>query len=173
MIDAYLSPLLGRYLGRLASAAAEWELPEPLVMRSSGGVAPAAEATRTGAWSVLSGPAGGAVGAGLLATLSGDGNAVGLDMGGTSCDVCVVEDGRVRRTDSRQIGGRVIQLPMIDVHTVGAGGALRAGPRSAGADPGPACYGRGGTEPTVTDANLVLGYLDAASSLAGGVELDA
>ena len=131
---------------------------------------------------MLSGPAGGAVGAGLLATLSADGNAVGLDMGGTSCDVCVVEDGRVRRTDSRQIGGRVIQLPMVDVHTVGAGGgsigwldpggALRAGPQSAGANPGPACYGRGGTEPTVTDANLLLGYLDAASTLAGGVELD-
>ncbi len=151
-------------------------------MRSSGGVAPADEAARAGAWSVLSGPAGGAVGAGLLATLSADGNAVGLDMGGTSCDVCVVEDGRVRRTDSRQIGGRVIQLPMVDVHTVGAGGgsigwldaggALRAGPKSAGADPGPACYARGGTEPTVTDANLLLGYLDAGSTLAGGVELD-
>ncbi len=117
-----------------------------------------------------------------MATLSGDGNAVGLDMGGTSCDVCVVEDGRVRRTDSREIGGRVIQLPMVDVHTVGAGGgsigwrdaggALRAGPHSAGADPGPACYGRGGTEPTVTDANLLLGYLDASSTLAGGVSLD-
>jgi N-methylhydantoinase A len=182
VIDAYLSPLLGRYLGRLASAGAERGLPEPLVMRSSGGVTPAAEAARAGAWSVLSGPAGGAVGAGLLATLSGDGNAVGLDMGGTSCDVCVVEDGRVRRTDSRQIGGRVIQLPMVDVHTVGAGGgsigwldaggALRAGPHSAGADPGPACYGRGGTEPTVTDANLLLGYLDASSTLAGGVELE-
>ncbi|MEK6328332.1 MAG: hydantoinase/oxoprolinase family protein, partial [Actinomycetota bacterium] len=182
VIDAYLTPLLGRYLGRLATAAAERGLPEPLVMRSSGGVAPAAEAARAGAWSVLSGPAGGAVGAGLLATLSADGNAVGLDMGGTSCDVCVVEDGRVRRTDSRQIGGRVIQLPMVDVHTVGAGGgsigwldaggALRAGPKSAGADPGPACYARGGTEPTVTDANLLLGYLDAGSTLAGGVELD-
>jgi N-methylhydantoinase A len=182
VIDAYLSPLLGRYLGRLASAGAEHGLPEPLVMSSSGGVAPASEAARAGAWSVLSGPAGGAVGAGLLATLSGDGNAVGLDMGGTSCDVCVVEDGRVRRTDSRRIGGRVIQLPMVDVHTVGAGGgsigwldaggALRAGPQSAGADPGPACYGHGGTDPTVTDANLLLGYLDAASTLAGGVELD-
>jgi N-methylhydantoinase A len=153
------------------------------VMRSSGGVAPAPEAARAGAWSVLSGPAGGAVGAGLLAKLSADGNAVGLDMGGTSCDVCVVEAGRVRRTDSRQIAGRVIQLPMVDVHTVGAGGgsigwidpggALRAGPQSAGADPGPACYGRGGTEPTVTDANLLLGYLDAGSTLAGDVELDA
>ncbi len=182
VIDAYLSPLLGRYLGRLAEAGAERGLPEPLVMRSSGGVAPAAEAARAGAWSVLSGPAGGAVGAGLLAALSADGNAVGLDMGGTSCDVCVVEGGRVRRTDSRQIGGRVIQLPMVDVHTVGAGGgsigwldeggALRVGPQSAGADPGPACYARGGTEPTVTDANLLLGYLDAASTLAGGVELD-
>jgi len=182
VIDAYLSPLLGRYLGRLADTAAERGLPEPLVMQSSGGVAPAAEAARAGAWSVLSGPAGGAVGAGLLARSSGDGNAVGLDMGGTSCDVCVVEDGRVRRTDSREIDGRVLQLPMVDVHTVGAGGgsvgwrdpggALRVGPRSAGADPGPACYGRGGTEPTVTDANLLLGYLAEDSALAGRVELD-
>jgi N-methylhydantoinase A len=182
VIDAYLSPLLGRYLGRLAEVATERRLPEPAVMMSSGGIAPAAEASRAGAWSVLSGPAGGAVGAGLLARLSGDGDALGFDMGGTSCDVCVVEGGRVRRTDSRRIGGRVIQLPMVDVHTVGAGGgsvgwrdaggALRVGPRSAGAEPGPACYGRGGTEPTVTDANLALGYLDADSVLAGGVALD-
>ncbi len=183
VIDAYLSPLLGRYLGRLAEAASERGLPQPVVMMSSGGVAPAAEAARSGAWSVLSGPAGGAVGAGLLARLGGDGNALGFDMGGTSCDVCVIEDGRVRRTDSREVGGRVIQLPMVDVHTVGAGGgsigwrdsggALRVGPRSAGADPGPACYGRGGSEPTVTDANLMLGYLGGGSELAGGVALDA
>ncbi len=182
VIDAYLSPLLGRYLGRLGEAAARGGLPAPLVMRSSGGVAPAAEAARAGAWSVLSGPAGGAVGAGLLARASGDGDALGLDMGGTSCDVCVVEGGEVRRTGSREIDGRPIQLPMVDVHTVGAGGgsigwrdpggALRVGPRSAGADPGPACYGRGGVEPTVTDANLLLGRLDADSSLAGGVALD-
>src|SRR6201996_3542267 len=164
-IDAYLSPLLARYLGRLEPAAG---LPAPLVMLSSGGVAPSEEAARAGAWSVLSGPAGGAVGAGLLASLSGDGNALGFDMGGTSCDVCVVEDGAVRRTDSRTIDGRPIQLPPVDVHTVGAGGgsigwrdpggALRVGPRSAGAVPGPACYGRGGTEPTVTDAHLLLGH---------------
>ena len=182
VIDAYLSPLLGRYLGQLEAAATERGLPAPTVMMSSGGVAPAAEAATAGAWSVLSGPAGGAVGAGLLARLSGDGNALGFDMGGTSCDVCVIEDGRVRRTDTRELGGRVIQLPMVDVHTVGAGGgsvawrdpggALRVGPRSAGAEPGPACYGRGGTEPTVTDANLALGYLDPSSRLAGGVELD-
>jgi N-methylhydantoinase A len=181
-IDAYLSPLLSRYLGQLEEATAAAELPAPLVMQSSGGVAPAAEAARAGAWSVLSGPAGGAVGAGLLARVSGDGNALGFDMGGTSCDVCVVEAGAVRRTDSRQIGGRTIQLPMVDVHTVGAGGgsvgwrdsggALRVGPRSAGAEPGPACYGRGGSEATVTDANLLLGHLAADSRLAGGVALD-
>ena len=183
VVDAYLSPLLGRYLGSLGEATAEAGLPQPLVMRSSGGVAPAEEAARGGAWSVLSGPAGGAVGAGLLARLSGDGNALGFDMGGTSCDVCVVEAGEVRRTDAREIGGRPIQLPMVDVHTVGAGGgsigwrdrggALRVGPRSAGAEPGPACYGRGGSEPTVTDANLLLGHLAGDSELAGGVALDA
>ncbi|HEY0319153.1 MAG TPA: hydantoinase/oxoprolinase family protein [Solirubrobacterales bacterium] len=182
-IDAYLSPLLGRYLGRLTEATDQVRLPRPQVMLSSGGIAPAGEASRAGAWSVLSGPAGGAVGAGLLARTSGDGNALGFDMGGTSCDVCVIEEGEVRRTDSRKIAGRTIQLPAVDVHTVGAGGgsigwrdpggALRVGPHSAGADPGPASYGRGGTEPTVTDANLVLGKLARDSRLAGGVELDA
>ena len=151
-------------------------------MRSSGGTATAAEAARSGAWSVLSGPAGGAVGAASLARVAGATEALGLDMGGTSCDVCVVDGGEVRRTDSREIEGRPIQLPMVDVHTVGAGGgsiawrdaggALRVGPRSAGAEPGPACYGRGGTEPTVTDANLLLGYLAPDSALAGGVALD-
>ena len=104
-------------------------------------------------------------------------------MGGTSCDVSVCRDGRVRETGGREVGGRALALPMVDVHTVGAGGgsiawrdsggALRVGPHSAGADPGPASYGRGGEEPTVTDANLLLGYLDASSPLAGGVELDA
>ncbi len=152
-------------------------------MRSSGGTASVEEASRAGAWSVLSGPAGGAVGAATLATAGeAGGDAIGIDMGGTSCDVCVVEDGEVRRTDAREIAGHPIQLPMVDVHTVGAGGgsiawrdpggALRVGPRSAGAEPGPACYGRGGTEPTTTDANLLLGYLPPRSALAGGVELD-
>jgi N-methylhydantoinase A len=181
-IDAHLSPLLGRYLGRLGEAAAHAGLPRPLVMQSSGGVASTEDAARAGARSVLSGPAGGAVGAGLLARLSGDGNALGFDMGGTSCDVCVIESGEVKRTDSRTLSGRVIQLPMVDVHTVGAGGgsigwrdsggALRVGPRSAGALPGPACYGRGGSEPTVTDANLLLGRLGGDSRLAGDVLLD-
>jgi N-methylhydantoinase A len=182
VIDAYLSPLLGRYLTSLAAACRERGLAEPEVMRSSGGTAAADEAGRAGAGSVLSGPAGGAVGAGLLARTGGTQDVIGIDMGGTSCDVCVVDGGQVRRTDSREIEGRPIQLPMVDVHTVGAGGgsigwrdaggALRVGPRSAGAEPGPACYGRGGTEATVTDANLLLGYLSSDSDLAGGVALD-
>ena len=183
VLDAYLAPLLGRYLGGIRDHCGRRGLPEPPVMQSSGGVATLAEATRGGAWSVLSGPAGGAVGAGLLASISGDGDALGFDMGGTSCDVCVVEGGRVRRSSGREFAGRPIQLPMLDVHTVGAGGgsiawldpggALRVGPRSAGAEPGPACYGRGGEQPTVTDANLLLGYLGAGAELAGGVGLDA
>jgi N-methylhydantoinase A len=117
-----------------------------------------------------------------MAQQADEAGAVCLDMGGTSCDVSVARDGRVASTGGREVGGRALALPMVDVHTVGAGGgsiawrdaggALRVGPRSAGADPGPACYGRGGTEPTVTDANLLLGYLDPDSPLAGGVKLD-
>src|SRR5204863_2345773 len=119
--------------------------------------------------------------AALLAGQAGEPDLLCFDMGGTSCDVCVVDGGRVRETAGREVGGRPLALPMVDIHTVGAGGgsigwrdpggALRVGPRSAGAEPGPACYGRGGAEPTVTDANLVLGRLDAAKPLSG-VELD-
>jgi N-methylhydantoinase A len=183
VVDAYLAPLLAAYLDRLGESAARLGLPAPELMRSSGGLASIDEARQSGAWSVLSGPAGGAVGAARLALLAGERRAIGLDMGGTSCDVCVIDEGKVQRTSAREIEGRPIQLPMVDVHTVGAGGgsigwvdhggALRVGPRSAGAEPGPACYGRGGTEPTVTDANLALGYLDAETPLAGGVRLDA
>jgi len=181
VVDAALSPLLRRYLGSLTERAREVGLPAPEIMLSSGGVAGAKIAAAHGSWTVLSGPAGGAVAAARAAGLAGHEGAVGLDMGGTSCDVSLVDGGHVAVTSGREVGGRPLALPMVDVHTVGAGGgsvawrdaggALRAGPRSAGADPGPACYGRGGTEPTVTDANLMLGYLDAGSSLAGGVAL--
>jgi N-methylhydantoinase A len=182
VVDAALSPLLRRYLERLADRARDAGLPAPEIMLSGGGVADAATAARHGSWTVLSGPAGGAVGASRLADEAGAAGAVCLDMGGTSCDVSVAREGRVEGTGGREVGGRALALPMVDVHTVGAGGgsiawrdaggALRVGPRSAGADPGPACYGRGGEEPTVTDANLLLGYLDKDSPLAGGVELD-
>jgi N-methylhydantoinase A len=182
VVDAALSPLLRRYLQRLAERTRAAGLPDPEVMLSSGGVAGAELAARHGSWTVLSGPAGGAVGAAHAADAADAGDAVGLDMGGTSCDVSVAIDGRVAVGGGREVGGRALALPMVDVHTVGsgggsiawtdAGGALRVGPRSAGADPGPACYGRGGDRPTVTDANLLLGFLDTASPLAGGVELD-
>jgi N-methylhydantoinase A len=182
VVDAALSPLLRKYLERLSERATAAGLPKPEIMLSGGGVADAATAARHGSWTVLSGPAGGAVGAALMAEQAGAPGAVCLDMGGTSCDVSVAREGRVAATGGREVGGRALALPMVDVHTVGAGGgsiawrdaggALRVGPQSAGADPGPACYGRGGSEPTVTDANLLLGYLDPRSPLAGGVELD-
>ncbi len=182
IVDAALSPLLRRYLERLASRAVEAGLPTPEIMLSGGGVAPAAVAAKHGSWTVLSGPAGGAVGAAAAARETDAPEAVCLDMGGTSSDVSVVSRGRARESGGREVAGRALALPMVDVHTVGAGGgsiawrdaggALRVGPRSAGAIPGPACYGRGGTEPTVTDANLVLGHLDPDAPLAGGVALD-
>ncbi len=184
-VDAALSPLLRRYLRGLVDGAREAGLPEPAIMQSSGGLTDAATAADHAALTVLSGPAGGAAAAALLAARLDEPDLLCFDMGGTSCDVCVVEGGRVAVSPShppREIGGRPLALPMVDIHTVGAGGgsiawrdaggALRVGPRSAGADPGPACYGRGGTEPTVTDANVVLGRLDAGRPLAGGVRLD-
>ena len=182
VIDAYLSPLLGGYLDRLCSRAAAAGLPAPQIMRSNGGLASPAEAARHAAGAVLSGPAAGAVGAAHAGRVSGSDRVLSLDMGGTSCDVAVIDDGVVRQSSEQEIAGRALQLPMVDVRTVGAGGgsiawgdpggALRVGPRSAGAVPGPAAYGRGGHEPTVTDANLLLGYLSADAPLAGDVRLD-
>lgn len=181
VVDAALSPLLRGYLERLTERARAAGLPEPEVMLSSGGTAAASMAARHASWTVLSGPAGGAVGAARMAARAG-GDAVGLDMGGTSCDVSLIAGGAAAVGSGRDVGGRALALPMVDVHTVGAGGgsvawidsggALRVGPRSAGADPGPACYGRGGAEPTVTDANLLLGFLAEDAPLAGDVRLD-
>lgn len=180
-IDAALSPLLAAYLTRLAARTEEAGLPGVRIMQSSGGLTDAARAADHAALTVLSGPAGGAAAAALLAARGEHENLVCFDMGGTSCDVCVVEGGEARQTDGREIAGRVVSLPMVDIHTVGAGGgsigwrdpggALRVGPRSAGAVPGPACYGRGGAEPAVTDANVVLGRIGGAQ-LAGGLALD-
>jgi N-methylhydantoinase A len=181
-IDACLSPLLAGYLNQLAASAEEIGLPRPAIMQSNGGLIDLEAAAGHAAWTVLSGPAGGAAGAAYIARATGEADALCFDMGGTSCDVCIVEDGAVQEQSAGEVAGRPLALPMLAVHTVGAGGgsiawrdaggALRVGPRSAGAEPGPACYGRGGSEPTVTDANLLLGYLDPSSPLAGGVELD-
>jgi N-methylhydantoinase A len=182
-LDAAISPLLAGYLRRLTDTCADRGLPAPAIMGSNGGLLDIGTAAAHAALTVLSGPAGGAAGAAFAARAAGVENGLCFDMGGTSCDVCVIENGRVAEHAAGQIGGRPIALPTLAIHTVGAGGgsiawrdaggALRVGPRSAGADPGPAAYGRGGREPTVTDANLLLGYLDADTPLAGGVELDA
>ncbi len=181
-IDAALSPLLGDYLARLGERCAEMGLPAVQVMQSSGGLADAGRAAAHAALTVLSGPAGGVAGARLLGGAADERDLLCFDMGGTSCDVCLIDGGVVAETAEREVAGRPLALPALDIHTVGAGGgsiawldaggALRVGPRSAGAEPGPACYGRGGVEPTVTDANLVLGRLLADTPLAGAVALD-
>jgi len=180
-IDAYLGPAVASYLGALGDQAAAAGLPEPLVMRSSGGVASIGDAAAHPAIALLSGPAAGTVGAALIARRAGFENAISFDMGGTSTDVSLIVDGRAGLAAEREVAGLPLRLPAVDLHTVGAGGgsivwrdsggAVRVGPESAGADPGPACYGRGGTRPTVTDANLLLGRLPA--TLSGGLQLDA
>jgi len=180
-VDAYLGPVVSGYLRALAERCADAGLPEPLVMRSSGGVAELEDAAAHPAVALVSGPAAGVVGAALVARRAGYENAISFDMGGTSTDVCLIVGGRAARTSEREVGGFPVRLPSVDLQTVGAGGgsivwrdeggAVRVGPESAGAEPGPACYGRGGTRPTVTDANLLLGRLPGR--LAGGIELDA
>jgi N-methylhydantoinase A len=181
-LDAALSPLLRGHLAKLEARSAQMGLPRAAVMQSSGGLTSAEAAAAHGAFTVLSGPAGGAQGALLAAAGAGCSDVLCFDMGGTSCDVCVIDSGEVRETSAREIAGRPLALASLDIETVGAGGgsiawcdsggALRVGPRSAGALPGPAAYGRGGREPTVTDAHVVLGHLPSRGALAGGVRLD-
>lgn len=168
-VDAYLTPVVASYLGRLGEEIAAAGLPAPMIMQSSGGVLPLADAETSAAPLLLSGPAAGVVGAVFAGGRSGVDDLIAFDMGGTSTDVTLVRGGAVETTTGREIGGSPVALPMVDIHTIGAGGgsiawidaggALRVGPESAGAEPGPACYGKGGEQATVTDANLYLGYL--------------
>jgi 5-oxoprolinase (ATP-hydrolysing) len=179
--DAYLAPKLASYLTRLSDRAGAAGFPLPLVMQSSGGVTDLGAAASRAAACVLSGPAAGVVGAAYVAGLSGEDDVLTFDMGGTSTDVAAVLGGQVTMTTSSLVGGVPIMLPSVDVHSVSAGGgsiawvdsggALRVGPTSAGADPGPACYGRGGQAPTVTDADLVLGHLADGAVFGGRVRL--
>ena len=180
--DAYLTPRLSRYLHSLSTQVAGHGLPAPVVMQSSGGVAEIGFAASHAAGCLLSGPAGGVVGAAWVAGLSGEADLLTFDMGGTSTDVAPVRGGQVQTTTESVVAGVPVKLPMVDVHTVSAGGgsiawvdsggALRVGPQSAGAEPGPAAYGRGGDQPTVTDADLYLGYLADGVELGGEVRLD-
>jgi N-methylhydantoinase A len=180
--DAYLAPKLAAYLEKLADKAKDIGLPSPLIMQSSGGVVPVGDAVSDAAGCVLSGPAGGVVGAAYIGSLGGYGDLLTFDMGGTSTDVAPIIGGEAQTTTESVVAGVPIKLPMVDVHTVSAGGgsiawtdaggALRVGPHSSGANPGPAAYGKGGEEPTVTDANLLLGYLADGTELGGEVKLE-
>lgn len=177
VLDARLAPHCRAYLEALATLAET-----VLVMTSAGGLVPVATAAARPADLLLSGPAGGVRAAAAVAAACGFPDAVSFDMGGTSTDVCLVRGGVPEPAPTRTIGGYPIRRPALDVHTIGAGGgsiaridaggALVVGPESAGADPGPACYGRGGTRPTVTDADLVAGHLPAGHALPGIGVLD-
>jgi N-methylhydantoinase A len=176
VVNAYLQPVMQHYLANLDRRSGA----RIFVMQSSGGITALSSAVREPVRTVLSGPAGGIVGAAAMARRSGFERIISFDMGGTSTDVALV-DGEARPSNQAEIAGFPIGVPMLDIHTVGAGGgsiarfdaggALRVGPESAGADPGPICYGRG-TEPTVTDANLLLGRLQPQRFLGGDFTLD-
>lgn len=183
-LNAFLSPQVRTYMGNLRRRAESiGSIGELAVMRSSGGLVSLEHASRFPSSILLSGPAGGVVATAALGELMNHDTLISFDMGGTSSDVCRVERGRPEVTYQREIDGYACLMPSVAVHTVGAGGgsiawvddggALRVGPRSAGAHPGPACYGRGGIDPTVTDANLVLGRLDPEAMLADAVSLRA
>jgi N-methylhydantoinase A len=177
LVNAYLAPRMSRYVEELA---ASFPGSHVSVMQSSGGIVSAGVAAREPVRTILSGPAGGVVGAHAVARLAGFQRIISFDMGGTSTDVALV-DGALPTTNESMVAGLPVGVPMLDIHTVGAGGgslalfdaggALRVGPQSAGADPGPICYGKG-ERPTVTDANLLLGRLDAQAFLGGEVLLD-
>ena len=185
VVNAYLQPVMQSYLQRLdlrmrqrASSKAKWSA--VFVMQSSGGITSLESAARQPVRTVLSGPAGGVVGATAMARVSGFERVITFDMGGTSTDVALI-DGEAKPSNEAEIAGLPVRVPMLDIHTVGAGGgslarfdaggALRVGPESAGADPGPICYGRG-IQPTVTDANLLLGRLPPDRFLGGSFMLD-
>ncbi|MFB6152076.1 MAG: hydantoinase/oxoprolinase family protein [Haloarculaceae archaeon] len=182
-LNAALKPRLDAYLGRLARRTGEAGVDaDPVVMQSHGGLTSADAARETPVNTVLSGPAAGVRGAQYLAEAAGHEDVLTMDMGGTSTDVALVDGGEPSRSTDWEIAGYPLGVPTIDVHTIGAGGgsvarideggALRVGPESAGADPGPAAYGRGGTRPTVTDAHVVLGRIHPDYPLGGDLSVD-
>jgi N-methylhydantoinase A len=182
-MDAYVSPVVRRYLNTLMERMAD-QLPiagEIHVMESNGGAMSAAVAARTPLQTLLSGPVGGAIGARALAAATERPNLICVDMDGTSFDASLIVDGLPSTSNEAELEGLPIQMSIVDIHVIGAGGgsiaweeagAVRVGPKSAGSVPGPACHGRGGVEPTVNDANLVLGRLDGANFAGGTLVLD-
>ena len=170
ILNAYCMPALSTYIGRLQTRLKDRGISSPLLlMKSSGGVAGAETIRREPIQTALSGPAAGVIGAAYIAEAAGERQLITIDIGGTSADICLVQNGQPGMSSSGHVGDWPVRVPMLDIETIGAGGGsiatvtdtgnLIVGPRSAGAVPGPACYGRGGTEPTVTDAHLLLGHL--------------
>ncbi|MGH6617992.1 MAG: hydantoinase/oxoprolinase family protein [Alphaproteobacteria bacterium] len=183
VLNALLAPVVARYLKRLAARMRDERFDAHLyLVQSNGGVTTPAVAGEQPVRLLLSGPSGGAMAVTRLAETLGEPNLVGIDMGGTSFDVCVVRDGKSTVVTEGEIDGLPVRVPMAEIRTIGAGGGsiawidggnrLRVGPQSAGADPGPVCYGAGGTEPAVTDANVALGRIDPGFFLGGGMTLD-
>ncbi|MBI4529154.1 MAG: hydantoinase/oxoprolinase family protein [Deltaproteobacteria bacterium] len=183
VVNAFLSVTVGRYYSALARTLRDEGLnARPLIVQSSGGVLPIEDASERGIHSIASGPVAGLIGAQSLGALMGYKNIICTDVGGTTFDVGLILEGRPQMAMEPSVGQYPLAIPMVDVTSIGAGGGsicwvddhkiMHVGPDSAGANPGPACYGRGGTEPTVTDANLVLGYLDADYFLGGTMKLD-
>ena len=183
VLNAALGPVMSRYLNRLESSARAMGLVAPKILQSNGGVASAQEAGAKAVRTLLSGPAAGVTGAAHLSVKAEIRDIITFDVGGTSTDVCLIENGRPLIARQREFHGYPVRFPMIDVHSVGAGGGsiawvddggfLHVGPQSAGADPGPACYEHGGGEPTVTDANVVLGRLPPDALLGGRMPIRA
>jgi N-methylhydantoinase A len=180
--DAYVKPVVDRYLENLAAGLAAAAVPAPLqIMQSRGGISGTATARLRPVRLFLSGPAAGVIGAQIAGEAAGARDLITVDIGGTSCDIALIEDGVPALRAEGRIDGYPVRVPMVDVNSIGAGGGsiawldaargLRVGPQSAGAEPGPACYGLGGSEPTVTDASVVLGYLDPEHFAGGGMKL--
>ena len=183
VINSYVAPVFSRYLSHLGQRFEAYpQLKDLLIMQSNGGVAPIDDSSRMAVRAILSGPAGGVSAAAYIGQLLDEPRVIAFDMGGTSTDISLIENGVPHITNEKFEAGWKIAAPMIDIHTLGAGGGsiarvddggiLHVGPDSAGAEPGPACYGKGGDRPTVTDASLALGYLDAANFLGGRASLD-
>jgi len=183
LVDAFVKPHMGRYLQHIREELGPGLRDKPfLVMQSSGGVASPDQVMRKPITTVLSGPAAGAIGSAVIAELAGFPDLVTLDAGGTSTDLCLIENSKPNVTNGGAVGRFPVRVPMIDIKTIGTGGGsiawitreghLKVGPRSAGAEPGPMCYPKGGNEPTITDANLVLGRLPPAL-IGGGIALNA
>ena len=182
LVDAFVKPHMERYLDRVHDELGASLRDKPfLVMQSSGGVASAEQVLHKPITTALSGPAAGALASAVVAEIAGFPNVVALDAGGTSTDLCLIESGKPQVTNGGTVGAFPVRIPMIDIRTIGTGGGsiawisreghLKVGPKSAGAEPGPMCYPNGGAEPTITDANLVLGRIPSAL-IGGGVALD-